>query len=57
MNDCHNPYFNRLTFAIKEVNFKWNGWNRHNPYFNRLTFAICEVTVNPINNKKSQSLF
>ena len=37
----HNPYFNRLTFAIEyEEMDKGDGIKRHNPYFNRLTFAI-----------------
>ena len=38
---CHNPYFNRLTFAIMDNSGqKPQRKSSHNPYFNRLTFAI-----------------
>ena len=40
--NSHNPYFNRLTFAIPYDLFIKGTIQRHNPYFNRLTFAIKE---------------
>ena len=53
----HNPYFNRLTFAISNGTLLLILSVRHNPYFNRLTFAIVEGGDYKNTYEESQSLF
>ena len=41
--ECHNPCFNRITFAIIRLLKDQLGEKGHNPCFNRITFAIILV--------------
>ena len=56
-SNSHNPYFNRLTFAIQGFANPNEIKVRHNPYFNRLTFAILGGNMELKRRVKSQSLF
>ena len=54
---CHNPCFNRIIYAIveiEEIQFPKTG---HNPCFNRIIFAIDGPRLNEGATELSQSLF